>query len=69
MWPGVIFLQSSQQWLSAVAVPRWESTLSDLLSTAGCRQLFEIGPGSQIKAMVRRIDQAAWKDFVNVKAG
>lgn len=54
---------------------RWEGTLSGLLSTApdaqpwqGCSRLFEVGPGHQIKAMVRRISQQAWKDFTNVSA-
>lgn len=53
---------------------RWEDTLTALLATGpaggwqGCSQLYELGPGQQIKAMVRRISQAAWKDFKNVQA-
>jgi [acyl-carrier-protein] S-malonyltransferase len=34
----------------------------------GRRALFELGPGAQIKSMVRRIDGAAWKALVNVSA-
>jgi [acyl-carrier-protein] S-malonyltransferase len=58
---------------------RWEATLSGLLSQqqqgaadmapwAGCSRLYECGPGQQIKAMVRRLDQAAWRSFRNVPA-
>jgi len=55
---------------------RWEGTLSVLLSETapgekpwqGCSRLFEVGPGHQIKAMVRRISQQAWRDFTNVSA-
>jgi malonyl CoA-acyl carrier protein transacylase len=54
---------------------RWEPTLTGLLSQqgpgrawGGCIQLYECGPGQQIKAMVRRVDQAAWRAFKNVPA-
>jgi [acyl-carrier-protein] S-malonyltransferase len=54
---------------------RWEPTLTGLLSQqgpdkdwAGCSALYECGPGQQIKAMVRRVDQAAWRAFKNVPA-
>jgi [acyl-carrier-protein] S-malonyltransferase len=59
---------------------RWEPTLAALLSQqpaaaaadvaawAGCETLYELGPGQQIKAMVRRLDQAAWRAFQNVPA-
>jgi [acyl-carrier-protein] S-malonyltransferase len=32
------------------------------------RKLFELGPGAQIKSMVRRVDGAAWKAMANVSA-
>lgn len=59
---------------------RWEDTLTALLAAQpaaaaggglmwqGCSGLYELGPGQQIKAMVRRISQAAWKEFTNVQA-
>ena len=37
-------------------------------SAAGKNQLHELGPGQQIKAMVRRIDNTAWSAFKNVAA-
>jgi hypothetical protein len=55
---------------------RWEDTLKVLLApqdtaaaaAGGCSRLYEVGPGHQIKAMVRRINTTAWKDFTNVAA-
>ena len=35
---------------------------------AGKNQLFELGPGQQIKAMVKRIDNAAWAGLKNLAA-
>ena len=35
---------------------------------AGKSQLFELGPGAQIKAMVKRIDPGAWGAFKNMAA-
>ncbi len=46
---------------------RWEGCLTALLST-GHSRLYELGPGQQIKSMVRRIDNSAWKAFANVSA-
>jgi hypothetical protein len=34
----------------------------------GVTRLFEVGPGQQIKAMVRRVSNEAWRAFENVKA-
>eukprot|EP00879_Flechtneria_rotunda_P017756 GHRR01018614.1.p1 GENE.GHRR01018614.1~~GHRR01018614.1.p1 ORF type:complete len:299 (+),score=88.75 GHRR01018614.1:728-1624(+) len=34
----------------------------------GCSRLYELGPGHQIKAMVRRLSQQAWRDFTNIPA-
>lgn len=46
---------------------RWEGTLRALVA-AGKTQLYELGPGQQIKAMVKRIDNAVWAKFANVAA-
>lgn len=46
---------------------RWEGTLRGLIA-AGKNQLHELGPGAQIKAMVKRIDNAVWQSFKNVAA-
>jgi hypothetical protein len=37
-------------------------------AVGGCSRLYEVGPGAQIKAMVRRVSTPAWKDFQNVAA-
>ncbi|KAK9830038.1 hypothetical protein WJX72_009330 [[Myrmecia] bisecta] len=46
---------------------QWESTLKALIG-GGKTQLFELGPGAQIKAMVKRLDPAVWKAFKNTAA-
>ena len=46
---------------------RWEGTLRALVA-AGKTQLHELGPGQQIKAMVKRIDNSVWSGFKNVAA-
>lgn len=43
---------------------RWEDILQSLVRM-GKKELFECGPGSQIKAMVKRVDGAAWKAMKN----
>merc|ERR1712159_75015 len=45
---------------------QWESLVKALISN-GKTSLHELGPGQQIKAMVKRIYQACWKKFKNVK--
>jgi len=45
---------------------QWEKLVKALISS-GKKNLHELGPGQQIKAMVKRIDQSCWKTFVNVK--
>ncbi|KIZ07315.1 (acyl-carrier-protein) S-malonyltransferase [Monoraphidium neglectum] len=55
---------------------RWEATLVALTSpddvnnagTEGGRKLHELGPGQQIKSMVRRVSGDAWKAMVNASA-
>ena len=38
---------------------KWEQGTKDLV-TLGCTQYVEAGPGKQLKAMMRRIDNDAW---------
>jgi len=45
---------------------QWESLVKALISN-GKTSLHELGPGQQIKAMVKRIDQACWKKFTNAR--
>ena len=45
----------------------WENVLKDML-LQNRTKLFELGPGQQIKAMVRRINTEVWKTFKNVAA-
>merc|ERR1711959_375941 len=45
---------------------QWEKLVKNLISN-GKKSLHELGPGQQIKAMVKRIDQACWKNFKNVR--
>lgn len=46
---------------------RWEFCLKALVAS-GKNRLYELGPGAQIKAMVRRIDNSVWSSFKNVAA-
>lgn len=46
---------------------KWEPTLKALIAS-GKTQLHELGPGAQIKAMVKRLDNAVWKNFKNIAA-
>ena len=45
---------------------RWEGSVTALVAS-GKRELYELGPGAQIKAMVKRIDPSVWKDTKNVQ--
>ena len=44
---------------------QWEKLVKNLISN-GKKSLHELGPGQQIKAMVKRIDNACWRAFKNV---
>ncbi len=46
---------------------QWESILKALVSN-GKTELYELGPGAQIKAMMKRIDTNVWKAFKNTAA-
>jgi [acyl-carrier-protein] S-malonyltransferase len=45
---------------------QWERTITALVKDAKKEQLLELGPGAQIKAMVKRIDMGVWKAMKNV---
>lgn len=45
---------------------QWEATLKHLIGSMHKRELFELGPGQQIKAMCKRIDPAVVKAFKNI---
>ena len=47
---------------------QWESTLQRLVHEMGKTQMYELGPGQQIKAMCKRIDPAVVKAFKNISA-
>jgi [acyl-carrier-protein] S-malonyltransferase len=44
---------------------RWEDIMVKL-TKLGKNQFYELGPGSQLKAMVKRIDTPVWKTMKNV---
>ena len=46
---------------------RWEDILTKM-TKLGKDQMFEVGPGSQLKAMMKRIDMQVWKAMRNVSA-
>ena len=45
----------------------WENTLVSLVQAMGKKELYELGSGTQIKAMVKRIDMGIWRAFKNVQ--
>ena len=45
---------------------RWEGTLAALVHEAKKDRLYELGPGVQIKAMVKRVDMGVWKAMKNI---
>jgi len=45
---------------------RWEGTLAVLVHNAKKDKLYELGPGAQIKAMVKRVDMGVWKAMKNI---
>ena len=46
---------------------RWEQSLKALIA-ASKNEMYELGPGQQIKAMVKRIDNATWSNLKNIGA-
>jgi hypothetical protein len=53
---------------TATAVTAATAATATAAGVGGCSRLYEVGPGAQIKAMVRRVNTPAWKDFKNVAA-
>ena len=51
----------------AVLCLQWEATLKALVA-AGKTELYELGPGAQIKSMLKRIDNGVWKSTKTVAA-
>merc|ERR1712060_642147 len=45
---------------------KWEQGTLDLI-TMGCTQYVEPGPGKQLKAMMRRINQDAWNKTITLE--
>ena len=45
---------------------QWEATLKHLIGTMHKTELFELGPGQQIKAMCKRINPVIVKAFKNI---
>ena len=45
----------------------WESSVKAIIAS-GKTDLYELGPGQQIKAMTKRIDVGVWKQFKNITA-
>ena len=41
--------------------------VAQAMVAAGKKELYEMGPGAQIKAMVKRIDGSVWKDVKNIQ--
>jgi len=47
---------------------KWEQGTQHLIKAAGVKQYVEAGPGKQLKAMMRRIDQDAWSKTITLDA-
>lgn len=45
---------------------QWESTLQHLVVDMNKCELYELGPGQQIKAMCKRIDLTVAKNVINI---
>ena len=45
---------------------QWENSINALIAS-GKRELFEMGPGAQVKAMVKRINGDVWKNVKNIQ--
>merc|ERR1711920_691177 len=57
------FLELMQKQLTSPVL--WTPSVSAMMKD-GVKQYYECGPMKQIKAMMKRIDQAAWKETTNV---
>eukprot|EP00930_Biecheleria_cincta_P074998 TRINITY_DN62197_c0_g1_i1.p1 TRINITY_DN62197_c0_g1~~TRINITY_DN62197_c0_g1_i1.p1 ORF type:complete len:420 (+),score=101.88 TRINITY_DN62197_c0_g1_i1:36-1262(+) len=45
----------------------WERTISELIRECRVEEWYEVGPSKQLKAMMKRIDQEAWKKTKNIE--
>lgn len=61
--PQEIMPLLSQQLCSRVL---WEPSMQRMID-AGVEEFYEVGPGKQLKAMMKRIDQSAWSCTTNVE--
>ena len=46
----------------------WEQTIQNMIVTFGEKDFVEIGPGKQLKTMLKRINKIAYKDCMNIEA-
>lgn len=46
----------------------WEQTIQNMVTTFGEKDFVEIGPGRQLKTMLKRINKTAYKDCMNIEA-
>ena len=46
---------------------QWEQGTRHLVKNLQCAQYVEAGPGKQLKAMMRRIDQDAWNKTITLE--
>eukprot|EP00971_Amphidinium_carterae_P081802 1618206-Amphidinium_carterae.1 len=44
----------------------WEPSVKKMIADEKITQFYECGPMKQIKAMIKRIDPAAWKQTTNI---
>jgi len=61
--PKEIVVMLEDQLTNAV---QWEASVMGMVR-AGITEFYECGPGKQLKAMIKRCDQAAWKNCSNME--
>lgn len=54
--------------LQVTSPVRWETVVCNMIQDSPSIRFYEIGPGKQLKAMLRRIDKDAYKHCVNIEA-
>ena len=60
-------VRTAEPLLELLEPVRWEQGTMHLTKT-GLKQYVEAGPGKQLKAMMRRIDQDAWSKTITLDA-
>ena len=53
--------------LQVTSPVRWETALRNMIADNPDIRFYEIGPGKQLKAMLRRIDKDAYKQCINIE--